>query len=433
MSKKTGLAAHWKILIGMVAGIIFGLIMSKAAPDSSAAFIKDWVKPLGTVFINLLKMIAIPLIIVSLIKGVSDLQDMSKLSAMGGRTLAFYVCTTIVAVSVGLLLVNIIAPGNFITEADQQALTAQFQEELNKKLQPVEALKNQPALQPLVDLVPDNFFAAASDNTRMLQVITFVVLIGIGIILIPAQKAKPVKDFFDSANEVIMKLVDVIMLLAPIGVFALMAALVVELPSANVFIALGAYALTVVAGLVALYFIDLLWIKLLGRYSPLKFARAMMPAQLLAFSTSSSAATLPVTTECVQKGMGVDEEVTSFVLPVGATVNMDGTSLYQAVAAVFIAQAFGIELTLGQQLSIVLTATLASIGSAPVPGAGMLMLVVILESLNVPPAGIALIMAIDRPLDMCRTIINVTGDAVACVFIGRTMGKIKEPEATTDI
>lgn len=406
-------------------------IKAESVPRSTA-FVRNWIKPLGTVFINLLKMIAIPLIIVSLIKGVSDLQDISKLSAMGGRTLSFYIFTTMVAVSVGLLLVNIIAPGEYITEETRMALMAQFEGSVNEGLKSVEGLKEQPALQPLVDLVPDNFFKAASDNKMMLQVITFVLLFGVGLILIEPQKSKPVKDFFEGANEVVMKLVDIIMLMAPIGVFGLMAALVAESPSADIFQALALYAVTVLSGLVVLYFVDLLWVRLLGRMSPFAFVRAMAPAQLLAFSTSSSAATLPVTTECVEERLGVDREVASFVLPVGATVNMDGTSLYQAVAAVFIAQAFGIDLTLTEQLSIILTATLASIGSAPVPGAGMLMLVVILESVNVPPAGIALIMAIDRPLDMCRTVLNITGDAVAAVYVGRVMGKINKPAEHPD-
>ncbi len=283
-------------------------------------------------------------------------------------------------------------------------------------------------LQALEDLVPENIVMAATSNRNMLQVIFFAVFFGIGLILIPEEKALPVKGFFDGFNEVILKMVDLIMLAAPYGVFALLAALVVESPSVDLFMALGWYALTVILGLVSLIGIYITLVYLFTGKKPAFFLKGISPAQLLAFSTSSSAATLPVTMERVTEHLGVDEEVSSFVLPVGATINMDGTSLYQAVAAVFIAQAFGMDLSLGVQLGIIGTATLASIGSAAVPGAGMVMLVGVLGYAGIPEAGLALIFAVDRPLDMCRTVVNVTGDAAVSMIVAKSVGKLGDPQ-----
>jgi Na+/H+-dicarboxylate symporter len=282
-------------------------------------------------------------------------------------------------------------------------------------------------LQALIDLVPSNIFEAASSNRNMLQVIFFAVFFGIGLILIPEKKAKTVKEFFDGFNEVILKMVDLIMLAAPYGVFALLAALVVEAPSADLFAALGLYALCVVLGLLLMIGVYITLVKVITKKSPKFFLNGIAPAQLLAFSTSSSAATLPVTMERVTEHLGVEEEVSSFVLPIGATINMDGTSLYQAVAAVFIAQAFGMDLSFGTQLGIIATATLASIGSAAVPGAGMVMLVGVLGYAGIPEAGLALIFAVDRPLDMCRTVVNVTGDATVSMMVAKSQGKLGEP------
>jgi Na+/H+-dicarboxylate symporter len=282
-------------------------------------------------------------------------------------------------------------------------------------------------LQALEDLVPQNIFAAATNNRNMLQVIFFAVFFGIGLILIPEEKGKAVKDFFDGFNDVILKMVDLIMLAAPYGVFALLAALVVESPSIDLFKALAWYALTVVLGLICMIGIYILIVKIFTKKNPLFFINGISPAQLLAFSTSSSAATLPVTMERVTEHLGVEEEVASFVLPIGATINMDGTSLYQAVAAVFIAQAFGMDLDFGVQLGIIATATLASIGSAAVPGAGMVMLVGVLGYAGIPEAGLALIFAVDRPLDMCRTVVNVTGDASVSMLVAKSVGKLGEP------
>lgn len=418
------LSLHWQILIGMFAGVFFALLMVQF--DFGRSFISDWIKPFGTIFINALKLIAVPLILASLIKGVSDLKDISRLSKMGGRTIGLYILTTLLAVTTGLVAVNTLKPGASISEQTREELVMAYADSAAEKKVAADAQKESGPLQALVDLVPSNIFKATTDNRNMLQVIFFAIFFGIGLILIPEKKAKPVKEFFDAFNEVILKLIDLIMLAAPYGVFALLAALVVEAPSADLFKALGLYAITVIIGLLIMVLFYVLLVKIVTKKSPRFFINGISPAQLLAFSTSSSAATLPVTMERVQEHLGVEEEVSSFVLPIGATINMDGTSLYQAVAAVFIAQAFGIDLTLGAQLGIIATATLASIGSAAVPGAGMVMLVIVLAQAGIPEAGLALIFAVDRPLDMCRTSVNVTGDAAVSMMVAKSVGKLKD-------
>ncbi len=420
------LALHWQILIGMLAGVLFGLAAVKMDFNQ---FVIDWIKPFGTIFINLLKLIAIPLIVASLIKGISDLKDISKLSAMGGRTIGIYIMTTVVAISLGLLIVNIFKPGHLVNEETRTEMMDKFGGDAAGKIADAEKAKSQGPLQPLVDMVPDNIFGAATNNGNMLQVIFFVIFFGIGMILIPEEQARPVKAFFDGTNEVILKLIDLIMLGAPYGVFALLAALVVELPSVDLFVALLGYAACVAGGLLLLiggFYPTLM--KIFTKRSYSFFFKGISPAQLLAFSTSSSAATLPVTMERVEEHLGVDEEVASFVLPIGATINMDGTALYQGVAAVFIAQTFGMGLDLGAQLGIILTATLASIGSAAVPGAGMVMLVIVLGQAGIPEVGLALIFAIDRPLDMLRTVANVTSDATVSMLVAKSVGLLGEPE-----
>lgn len=418
------LALHWQILIGMVLGVVFALVLSNFSWGSQ--FIRDWIKPFGNIFINVLKLIAVPLILASLIKGVSDLKDISKLSKMGLRTISLYIGTTIVAVCIGLLIVNVIKPGDSITDETRTELVQNYSAEAESAQTEAEKQKQAGPLQMLEDIVPSNIVGASSDNSNMLQVIFFAVFFGIGLILIPAEKAKPVKDFFDGFNEVILKLIDLIMLAAPYGVFALLAALVVEAPSADLFKALGMYAITVIIGLLLVMMFYLLIVWMFTKRKPRFFINGISPAQLLAFSTSSSAATLPVTMERVEEHLGVEEEVSSFVLPIGATINMDGTSLYQAVAAVFIAQAFGMDLSFATQLGIIVTATLASIGSAAVPGAGMVMLVIVLAQAGIPEAGLALIFAIDRPLDMCRTTVNITGDAAVSMIVAKSVGKLKD-------
>lgn len=419
---KRRLALHWKILLGIGLGILIGALFLQFS--GGREIIIDWVKPFGTIFINLLKLIAIPLIVVSLIKGVSDLQDISSLSKMGLKTFLIYILTTCIAVAVGLGIVNTIKPGNFISEDTRVEMLASFEGTATQKMQEAEQVKATGPLQPLVDVVPENLVFAASNNGNMLQIIFFVILFGIGLILIDKEKSAPVKAVFDGANEVILKVIDIIMLFAPYGVFALIAAIIVESPSADIFVALGAYGFTVVLGLaILIYGIYPFFLKFWAGTNPWNFYKKLLPAQLVAFSTSSSAATLPVTMERVEEHIGVHREVSSFVLPIGATVNMDGTSLYQGVAAVFIAQVMGHDLTLANQFMILMTAVLASIGTAAVPGAGILMLVIVLESVGVNPAGIALIFAIDRPLDMCRTVVNVSGDAMVAVIMNKLSGR----------
>ncbi len=420
------LALHWQILLGMALGVLVGVIMIQF--EGGKDIVQDWIKPFGTIFINSLKLIAVPLILASLIKGVSDLKDISKLSKMGSRTIGIYLMTTVIAVSIGLLLVNVIQPGKSISEETRLELVSNYSGDAEKYADEALKQKESGPLQALVDIVPDNIFGAAAENKNMLQVIFFAIFFGIGLILIPEEKSKPVKKFFDGFNEVILKMIDLIMLAAPYGVFALLAALVVESPNADLFKALIWYAFTVILGLVLMIAFYNLLVWVVAKKSPSTFFKGISPAQLLAFSTSSSAATLPVTMERVTEHLGVDEEVSSFVLPIGATINMDGTSLYQAVAAVFIAQAFGMDLSLGVQLGIIVTATLASIGSAAVPGAGMVMLVIVLGQAGIPEAGLALIFAIDRPLDMCRTTVNVTGDASVSMIVAKWLGKLHEPK-----
>ena len=418
------LALHWKILIGMALGVIFGIILSII--EGGDAFIGNYIKPFGTIFINLLKLIAVPLILASLIKGISDLKDISKLSRMGGRTIVTYLITTLTAVTIGLILVNVIQPGKSISTDTRLELIEAYSS--NTKEKQVAAAKQQESgpFQALVDVVPSNIFLAASNNRNMLQVIFFALFFGIGMILLPVKKVKPVKKFFDSFNDIILKLIDLIMLAAPYGVFALLAALVVEAPSLELFQALALYAITLLLGLAIMIVVYIIIVRVFTNKKASFFMKGIAPAQLLAFSTSSSAATLPVTMECVEENLGVDKEVASFVLPIGATINMDGTSVYQGVAAVFIAQAFGLDLSLSAQLGIVLTATLASIGTAAVPSAGIVMLVIVLAQAGIPEAGLALIFAIDRPLDMCRTIVNVTGDAAVSMIVGKSIWKLKD-------
>lgn len=411
---------HWLILTGMAAGMLFGVV---AVSLGWHEFTKDWISPWGTVFINLLKLIAIPLIIVSLINGISGLNDVSRLSRIGLKTVGMYLITTVIAVSTGLLVVNITNPGTYLSAEK----SAEFRE--NYTGNAVQNLSQPEAgpLQFVVDIVPDNLFKAMTSNASMLQVIFFSLLFGVAVILVPQQKTLIVRNLFESLNEIVMQMIHLIMKMAPLGVFALMAGLTTQLAGTNpadtlqIFGTLGIYALTVVIGLfVVIFGIYPVFIRIFARLPVKKYFKGIAPAQLLAFSTSSSAATLPVTMECCEENLGLRKEVTGFVLPLGATVNMDGTSLYQAVAAVFLAQIYGMDLTFGQQLTIILTATLASIGSAAVPGAGMIMLVIVLNSVGVPTEGIALIFAVDRPLDMLRTVVNVTGDTVVASIINRT-------------
>jgi Na+/H+-dicarboxylate symporter len=426
------LALHWKILIGMLLGVIFGFLMLQI--EWGAAFIAAWIKPLGTIFVKLLKLIAVPLILASLIKGISDLKDISKFASIGLKTIIIYVFTTVVAISIGLTLVNISNPGDGVSDATISKLTATYANNSSVQGKIAEAGRQQDSgpLDFVVDMVPENAFTALSNNKLMLQVIFLSIFLGISLLLIGEKRAKPLKDVFDSLNDVVLKMVDLIMLTAPYAVFALLANVVVSSGDPELLYALLFYASVVVGGLLLMVCFYLLVLGFVVKKNPFWFLKQISPAQLLAFSTSSSAATLPVTMERVEEHVGVDKEVSSFVLPVGATINMDGTSLYQAVAAVFIAQALNFDLTFADQLMIVLTALLASIGSAAVPGAGMVMLVIVLESVGFPAdklaIGLALIFAVDRPLDMCRTVINVTGDATVSTLIAKLEGKLHDPK-----
>ncbi len=426
------MALHWKILIGMLLGVIFGFLMLQI--EWGAAFIAAWIKPLGIIFVKLLKLIAVPLILASLIKGISDLKDISKFASIGLKTIVIYVFTTVVAISIGLTLVNIFNPGDGVSDATISKLTATYANNSSVQGKIAEAGRQQDSgpLDFVVDMVPENAFSALSNNKLMLQVIFLSIFLGISLLLIGEKRAKPLKDVFDSLNDVVLKMVDLIMLTAPYAVFALLANVVVSSGDPELLYALLFYASVVVGGLLLMVCFYLLVLAFVVKKNPFWFLKQISPAQLLAFSTSSSAATLPVTMERVEEHVGVDKEVSSFVLPVGATINMDGTSLYQAVAAVFIAQALNFDLTFADQLMIVLTALLASIGSAAVPGAGMVMLVIVLESVGFPAdklaIGLALIFAVDRPLDMCRTVINVTGDATVSTLIAKLEGKLHDPK-----
>ena len=416
------IALHWKIIIGMVLGILFGLLMSNF-DQFGKQLISDWIKPFGTIFINCLKLIAIPLILASLIKGISDLKDITKLSKMGGVTITTYIITTVIAVSVGLIVVNIIKPGNTISDETRVELINAYEDDADKKREVAAKTKKSGPLQPIIDIVPSNIISAASDNKNMLQIIFFSIIFGVSMILIPEKKAKPIKDFFDSLNEVILKIIDLIMHFAPYGVFALLATLIVEAPKWDLLKSLLLYSITLLIGLFTLICIYIVIVRLFIKKNPQFFLNGILPAQLVAFSTISSAATLPVTMDRVHNNLNVPKEVSSFVLPIGATINMDGTAVYQAIAAVFIAQTFGLDLTLGAQLGIIVTATLASIGAAAVPSAGIIVLVIVLAQAGIPEAGLALIFAVDRPLDMCRTVVNITGDATVSMLVDKIISK----------
>jgi Na+/H+-dicarboxylate symporter len=422
---------HWQIIIGLILGLIYGVI---AAANGWGAFTEAWIAPFGTIFLNGLKLIAVPLVLVSLILGVASLSDLRKLSRIGGKTIGIYLCTTAIAVTIGLVVVNLLEPGSAVPDTLQAELGAAYGGDAESRRLAAEAAGQRGPLQFLVDIVPENIFSSIGDNGNMLQVVFIALFLGIGLIQIPREKAEPVLAVVDGLNDVIIRLVDVIMLMAPLGVFALLAATITEVAGDDVnrilelVGALGYYCLAVILGLGFHMFVTYgAILKFLTPMSLGTFYRGIGPAQLVAFSTSSSGATLPVTMERCEEKLGVSEEVSSFVLPLGATINMDGTALYQAVAAVFIAQVLGMDLTLGAQLTIVLTAVLASIGTAAVPGAGIIMLVIILEAVGVPSAGIALILGVDRILDMIRTVTNVTGDATVATAVAASEGQLGPP------
>ena len=422
---------HWQIIIGLVLGLIYGVI---AASAGWGQFTSDWVAPFGTIFLNLLQLIAVPLILASLIVGVASLGDLEQLSRIGGKTLGIYVLTTTIALVIGLVLVNTLQPGRTVPQEMRTQLEQTYQGDIEESMEVAEEAEGRGPLQPLVDMVPSNFFASASDNGNMLQVVFVAIFLGVVLLLLPGEKSEPLLTFFDSLFEAIIKAVEIIMLTAPIGVFGLLADAITSIAAgspadlASLLGALGFYCATVVIGLAIMVFVVYpIFMTLFTPISIPDFFKAIAPAQLVAFSTSSSGATLPVTMEVSEKNLGVSEEVSSFVLPLGATINMDGTALYQAVSAVFIAQVLGISLAFTQQLNIILIAVLASIGTAAVPSAGIVMLVVILESIGVPSAGLALILGVDRPLDMLRTTNNVTGDTMVASVVAATENQLNFP------
>ena len=472
MAEKKPLALHYKILIGLVLGTFWAML---SANMGWSHFTADWIAPWGDMFINSLKLVAVPLVLFSIMQGITSLSDTNSLGRLGLKTISIYIVTTMVAISVGLVAVNVLQPGEsvseeqrivnrisyelwveatpgvekldeldyshdpkysqYVTDAKSQMGSMDSEQSIGAKAVSKQSATESGPLQMLVDIVPSNIFNSLTNN-KMLQIIFFAIFFGIVIVSLPYEKVEVVVKFIHGTNDVFIKMVDMIMMVAPYFVFALMAGKVSELagddPDAviEIFKGLASYSLTVILGLGFLIFgLYPLVVKLVTRQiTYTQFFQAMSPAQLLAFSTSSSAATLPVTMECVSDGLGVKEEVSSFVLPIGATVNMDGTSLYQGVAVVFLAQFHMIDLSLAQQLTIILTATLASIGSAAIPSAGLIMMVVVLQSVGLNPAWIAIIFPVDRFLDMCRTVVNVTGDASVASIIAKSEGKLAPKE-----
>ncbi len=427
---------HWQIIIGLVLGLLYGILASSAGWE---AFTKNWIAPFGTIFINALKLIAVPLVLGSLITGVASLSDVRKLGRIGGKTLAIYIGTTAVAITIGLILANVIQPGKAIPTDVRDSLMATYSANIGDRVAAAKSVEDRGPLQILVDMVPDNIFGAASDNRNMLQIVFFAIFFGIGLLQIPEKRAKPLLDFFHGLNDVTIRLVDLIMLMAPLGVFALIADMITTVSDGDLgkllslLAALSVYCITVVLGLAIQTFgVYPALLRMFTSLNPLRFFSGIGKAQLVAFSTSSSGATLPVTIECCEENLGVSEEVSSFVLPLGATINMDGTALYQGVATIFIAQAVGMDLGMGDQLNVILLAVMASIGTAAVPGAGIIMLIIILESVHVPSAGIALILGVDRILDMLRTVTNVTGDCTVATSIAASEGQLRAVHPAED-
>lgn len=430
------LALHWQILIGMVLGLVVGLLVNlaqaplsevMAAGGAGAAVLGFLVKLndfVGDLFLRGLRFIAVPIVLFSLIVGASSLNDLKKLSRIGGRTIAIYLVTTAVAITVGLLFANITQPGTFLSPELRDAMASAGAEVASGKMAKAAAPD---VWATLLDIVPKNPFRSLADG-KMLQVVFTALAIGVALTLIPKEKAEPVIRAADGLTDVIIKLVQVVMLGAPVAVFCLIARVMATM-GLDVLGALLMYTLTVVAGLGVMTFLvypAVLWG--FAKVSPRRFFSAIAPAQLLAFSSSSSSATMPVTMECMEDRLGASEEVTSFVIPLGATINMDGTALYQGVAALFIAQLYGIDLSFSDQLTIVLTATLASVGTAGVPGVGLIMLVIVLQAVgiqdDVMKGGLAIIFGVDRLLDMCRTTTNVTGDCMVCAVVASREGEL---------
>ncbi|MDD3256147.1 MAG: dicarboxylate/amino acid:cation symporter [Parabacteroides sp.] len=416
MSFKFAVPLYAKILIGMLAGVLIGIA---ALTFQQTGFVNNWVRPWGQVFIRLLQLIAVPLVFVSLVKGVIGLSDIGKFSRIGIRTIILYLLTTAFAVTVGMSLGLVVRPGQFVDRQTVVSMQENYKSVVEQKKAEADTMKNSGPLSFLEEVVPDNFVAATSDNRKMLQVIFFAVLFGIAALCIERAKIAPVEQLFDSLYHILLKVIDFVILFAPYGVTALMAGLVIDFSgNLSMFGALAVYAITVVGGL--LFLISVFYPTLIYLFTKMKpnfFIKTMYPVQLFAFTTSSSAATLPLNLETTENKLGVSNEVTSFVLPVGATINMDGTSCYQAIAVLFIAQVIGIDLTLMQLFTIILMTIISSIGTPSIPGGSYVILTMVLASVGIPPEGLALILGIDRPLDMLRTAVNVTGDATVAAIV----------------
>lgn len=416
MNFKFAVPLYAKILIGMLAGVLIGIA---ALTFQQTGFVNNWVRPWGQVFIRLLQLIAVPLVFVSLVKGVIGLSDIGKFSRIGIRTIILYLLTTAFAVTVGMSLGLVVRPGQFVDRQTVVSMQENYKSVVEQKKAEADTMKNSGPLSFLEEVVPDNFVAATSDNRKMLQVIFFAVLFGIAALCIERTKIVPVEQLFDSLYHILLKVIDFVIMFAPYGVTALMAGLVIDFSgNLSMFGALAVYAITVVGGL--LFLLGVFYPTLISLFTKMKpnfFIKTMYPVQLFAFTTSSSAATLPLNLETTENKLGVSNEVTSFVLPVGATVNMDGTSCYQAIAVLFIAQVIGIDLTLMQLFTILLMTIISSIGTPSIPGGSYVILTMVLASVGIPPEGLALILGIDRPLDMLRTAVNVTGDATVAAIV----------------
>ena len=415
------------IMAGMLLGVLWCVL---SVHFDGREFTSDYIKPWGNIFVSLLKLIAIPLIFLSLVNGISTMGNIGRFSKLGLITLSIYIATTVFAVSLGLTMANIINPGKAFPEDVRHKLELAYSEKAIQGETTANAQIEQGPLSFIEKMVPENLFAALSSNSAMLQVIVFSVLFGIALLKISPSKALKVSSVIDALNDIVLKIVGMIMYVAPFGVFALLAGMITDIAGNDatiifpLFSALGWYMLTVIIGLFILILI--VYPLIVFMFNPKKFKiffKSIYPAQLLAFSTSSSAATLPMTMDCCENNLKLSPTVSRFVLPVGATVNMDGTSLYQAVATVFIAQAFGVDLSFTAQLTIIFTATMASIGSAAVPGAGIIMLVMVLQSVGLSVQGISLILAVDRILDMFRTVTNVTSDTVVATILDKRFAK----------
>ena len=408
----------------MIAGIATGMLFISFGQGE---VVQLWIKPWGNIFIRMLQLIAVPLVLISLIKGVTGIEDIRRFSQIGLKALLIYMSTTVCAILVGLALVLSVKPGNFVDAAVASQMKESYQHVVNEKMSAAESTSEQGPLSFLNDIVPDNLFAASSNNSKMLQVIFFAIFFGIAAISLPKEKTKAVLKVVDSLYDIILKMVDYIIRFAPYGVFALMAALVADNSSnLSIFAALGMYTLTVIVGLLLLIFVFYpLLVHLFTRIQTKHFIRSMYPVQLLAFTTSSSAATLPLNMETTERDLGISKEITSFVLPVGTTINMDGTSCYQAIAVVFIAQVMHIHLGWSELIAIVLLTTISSIGTPAIPGGSYVILTMVLSSVGIPADGLALILGVDRPLDMLRTSVNVTGDATVASIIDKPRTKRK--------